>query len=245
LWGEDREDALSDMALGFGLGAETGFEIGEATGNIPEQADTCVENVQMAIGQGEILVTPLQVAVFMAAMANGGTVYQPALVDRIEPASGDPTVTFSPTIKGKLPISDETLQIVTEALRMVVAEPRGTGYWVLQGLDVSVYGKTGTAETTGVSHAWFTGFTRQNAPERPDIAVAVIIENGGEGSEMAAPVFRRAVSLYFSNYQDPSGLMPWEVEPYVPQQPTPTPTQTPTTTATRLTQYNQAVHLTT
>lgn len=230
LWGEDREDALSDMALGFGLGAETGFEIGEATGNIPKEAVTCVENAQMAIGQGEILVTPLQVAVFMAALANGGTLYQPMLIDRIEPASGAQTVIFSPIVNGELPISEETLEIVTEALRMVVAEPRGTGYWVLQGLDVPVYGKTGTAETTGVSHAWFTGYTRQNDPERPDIAVAVIIENGGEGSTIAAPVFRRAVSLYFSDYQDPSGLMPWEDEPYVPQQPTPTPT--PTTTAT-------------
>jgi penicillin-binding protein 2 len=232
LYGEERQDALSDMALGFGLGVETGVEIPEASGNIPEQADTCVENAQMAIGQGEILVTPLQVASFMGAVANGGTLYRPALVDHIEPASGSPAYTFTPTINGELPISDETLQIVTEALRMVVEDPHGTGYWALQGLNVPVYGKTGTAETTGVTHAWFAGFTRQNDPERSDIAVAVIVENGGEGSEMAAPIFRRAVSLYFSDYQDPSGLMPWEAEPYIPKQPTPTPTITPTADST-------------
>jgi penicillin-binding protein 2 len=169
----------------------------------------------------------------MAALANGGTLYQPALVDRMEPASGDPSATFSLTVNGKLPISEETLQIVTEALRMVVAEPRGTGYLAMAGLDVTVYGKTGTAQTpSGDPHAWFAGFTRQNDPDYPDIAVAVIIENGGEGSEMAAPVFRRAVSLYFSNNQDPSSLMPWEEAPFVPKQPTPTPTTTTEATST-------------
>jgi len=233
LFGEGQEDALSEMALGFGLGAETGIGIGEASGNIPDEAKTCVESAHMAIGQGEILVTPLQVAAFMAAMANGGTLYQPALIDHIEPTSGDPTATSSPTVNGELPISEETLEIVTEALRMAVEDPHGTGYWALQGLDALVYGKTGTAETpSGNAHAWFAGFTRQDDPDHPDIAVAVIIENSGEGSAMAAPIFRRAVSLYFSDYQDPSGLMPWEDEPYVPKQPTPTPTPSPTISAT-------------
>ena len=154
LFEEDMANALSEMALGFGLGVETGIEILESSGNIPEKADTCVENAQMAIGQGMILVTPLQVASFMSAMANGGTLYQPALVERIEPASGEPTLEFSPTVNGELPISDETLQIVLESLRMVVDEPRGTGYWAMQGLDIPVYGKTGTAQTpSGDSHA--------------------------------------------------------------------------------------------
>lgn len=227
LYEEEMDQALSEMAYGFGLGAATGIDIPEASGNIPEKADTCVENAQLAIGQGEILVTPLQVASFMAAMANGGTLYRPALVQKIVPASGGTTYTFSPTVNGKLPITDETRRIVLEALRMVVAEPSGTGFSALQGLEIIVYGKTGTAETpSGNSHAWFAGFTQENDPEKPDIAVAVIVENGGEGSYMAAPIFRRAVSLYFSNNADPSGLMPWEEVPYVPQQPTPTPTPT-------------------
>jgi penicillin-binding protein 2 len=186
---------------------------------------TCVNSAQLAIGQGEILVTPLQVATFYAALANGGTLYRPALVQRITPASDEPTYEFEPEIKGELPISEETRQSIVDGLRMVIEEQRGTGYWAMQGLDIPVSGKTGTAQTpSGNSHAWFAGFTRQNDPERPDIAIAVIVENGGEGSAMAAPVFRRAVSLYFSNYQDPSGLMPWEEAPYVPLQPTPTPT---------------------
>ena len=225
LFNEGMEDALSDFALGFGLGRQTGLEIPEAAGNIPETVGTCVNSAQMAIGQGEILVTPLQVASFVSALANGGTLYQPALVDRIQSASGDTVYEFSPQAKGDLPVSEGTLQSVLDGLRMVIEEPRGTGYWAMQGLEIPVSGKTGTAQTpTGNSHAWFAGFSRQNDPERPDIAVAVIIENGGEGSAMAAPVFRRAVSLYFSNYEDPAGLMPWEEEPYVLFQPTPTPT---------------------
>jgi penicillin-binding protein 2 len=221
------EDALSQMAYGFGLGKETGIEISEAAGNIPETAHNCVTSAQLAIGQGEILVTPLQVASFVSALANGGTLYKPTLVNSIQTPSGEETYVFEPESLGELPISEETQESVLEGLRLVIEEQRGTGYWAMQGLDIPVSGKTGTAQTpTGNSHAWFAGFTRQNDPERPDIAIAVIIENGGEGSVMAAPVFRRAVSLYFSDYTDPSGLMPWEAEPYQSLEPTPTSTST-------------------
>ena len=237
LYVEGMEGALSEMAVGFGLGQETGIEISEAAGNIPEQANTCVDSAQIAIGQGEVLVTPLQVAAFFSALANGGTLYQPALVERVQTAAGDITYQFTPQARGELPVSPGNLASVQDGLRMVIEEPRGTGYWALQGTIVPVSGKTGTAQTpTGNSHAWFAGYTRMGDPERPDIAVVVLVENGGEGSVMAAPVFRRVVSLYFSGYEDPGGVMPWEVEPYVSEQPTPeatpegTPTETPTET---------------
>jgi len=227
LYQEGYEDTLSQMAFGFGLGKETGIEISEEAGNIPETAGTCVNSAQMAIGQGEILVTPLQVASFVSALANGGTLYRPTLVNSIEKPSGGEISRFEPEKLGELPISEETRALVLEGLRLVIEDERGTGYWAMRGLDVPVSGKTGTAQTpTGDSHAWFAGFTRQNDPERPDIAIAVLIENGGEGSAVAAPVFRRAVSLYFSDYTDPSGLMPWEEEPYLPMAPTPTGTST-------------------
>lgn len=225
LYEEDMPDALTNMAYGFGLGAETGIEISEAPGNIPLTASSCLDNAQMAIGQGEILVTPVQVATFFAALANGGTLYKPTLVEKIESSSGEVTYEFEPNSKRDLPISSETLSEVREALRLVVEEPRGTGYWAMGDLQIPVSGKTGTAQTpTGNSHAWFAGFSRQNDPERPDIAVVVLVENGGEGSAMAAPVFRRVISLYFSNYEDPSGVMPWESEPFIMREPTPTPT---------------------
>jgi len=88
-----------------------------------------------------------------------------------------------------------------------------------------IAGKTGTAENpAGDSHAWFAGYTFNNNPNKPDIAVAIILENAGEGSEMAAPLFRRVVQLYFTNYNDAGGTMPWEESPYVPATPTPEPT---------------------
>jgi len=220
LFADEMDGFLSEMAYGFGLGARTGIDIPEAGGNIPQMAVTCVNSAQIAIGQGEVLVTPVQVASLFAAIANGGSLYRPTLVENIRPASGEASFVFSPEPLGQLPITDQTLAAVAEALRMVVEEPRGTGYWAMEGLPVPVSGKTGTAETpTGRSHAWFAGYSRMGDPERPDIAVAVIIENSGEGSVMAAPVFRRAISLYFSGGEDPGGLMPWETEPYVPEQP--------------------------
>ena len=225
LYSEGYESALSDMAVGFGLGAETGIELPEAGGNIPETAANCVTSSQMAIGQGEILVTPLQIVNFVAALANGGTLYRPSLVEEIDPLTGDPIQVFEPESIGELPISEQTREIVLDAMRLVVEDGRGTANWALRNLDVAVSGKTGTAQTpSGNSHAWFAGFTREADPEHPDIAVVVLVENGGEGSEMAAPVFGRVVSLYFSDGTDPGDTLLWEDAPFVPSEPEPTPT---------------------
>jgi penicillin-binding protein 2 len=225
LYTEGYENALSEMAMGFGLGRETGIELPEASGNIPETAANCVTSSQMAIGQGEILVTPLQVATFIAALANGGTLYRPSLVEEIDPLNADPIQVFEPEATGELTISEETRQTVLEAMRLVVEDSRGTANWALRNLSYAVSGKTGTAQTpSGDSHAWFAGFTREDDPGHPNIAVVVLVENGGEGSEMAAPVFGRAVSLYFSDGEDAGDTMPWEDAPFVPSELEPTPT---------------------
>jgi len=230
LFAGGKDGLLSEMAYGFGLGALTGIDIPEAPGNIPALAETCVNSAQIAIGQGEVLVTPLQVAAFFAALANGGSLHRPALIENIRSLSGEQTYTFAPDLLGELPISEGTLAALEEGMRMVVEDKRGTAYWPLEGLGIPVSGKTGTAETpSGTSHAWFAGYTRMHDPNRPDIAVAVIIENGGEGSVMAAPVFRRVVALYFSDGEDPGGLLPWESEPYVMYQPDTEPTDISTT----------------
>ncbi len=221
-------NAIADMARSFGLGSLTGIDIPEQPGNIPVDTSTCDLNTQLAIGQGEMTVTPLQVARFVAAIGNGGTLYRPALVESVGVDGLDPTYTFEPEAMGTLPISDNTLRIVQEAMRSVISNGRGTAHAQLGTMNYRAYGKTGTAQNPfGDSHAWFAGYTSVGNPERPDIAVAVILENAGEGSEMAAPVFRRVVSLYFSNYTNYGYILPWEAYQYVVASPTPVPTETP------------------
>jgi len=111
-------------------------------------------------------------------------------------------------------------------MRGVVKSKIGTANDQLGDLGIPIYGKTGTAENPlGDSHAWFTGFTETARTDRPDIAVTVIIENGGEGSEVAAPVFRRVIETYY--FGSPQKLYPWEAKFNVTR--TPTLEVTPTT----------------
>ena len=111
----------------------------------------------------------------------------------------------------------------------VVANPKGTAHYELGSMSIPVAGKTGTATTSvEMPHAWFAGYTLANNPDKPDIVVVVLLENAGEGSEMAAPIFRRAVSLYFSDGKNYGILMPWEASPYIVASPTPIVTDTAT-----------------
>jgi penicillin-binding protein 2 len=191
--------AVSDMARAFGLGKPTGIEIGETDGEIPDPTSV-VDAFNLAIGQGGTLVTPLQVAAFIAAVGNGGTLYRPAVIEKIVPVDGsDPVYTFTPQVNGTLPISPENLKIIQDAMYSVVYNNRGTAYYALPNVKAyQVHGKTGTAESgSGESHAWFAGYTDAGMPNRPDIAVVVFVENGGEGSEVAAPIFQRVLEAYF------------------------------------------------
>jgi len=213
--------SIAEMSRGFGLGNKTGIEgVEEEAGNIPEPA-TAVDATNLAIGQGDMQVTPLQVARFIAAMGNGGTLYRPQLIEKIAPAGGGATFTFKPEAQGTLPIKPSTLQTIQEAMKGVVASktPPGTAYRPMSGLDIPVAGKTGTATApAGDPHAWFAGYTFAERPDKPDIAIAVIAENAGEGSEIAAPIFRRVVELYF--YGKPLRLYRWESNFDVTREPT-------------------------
>jgi len=200
LYLNNRPNDIANMARAFGLGQPTGIQqIPEESGQIPDPTSD-IDVVNMAIGQGDVQVTPLQVASFIAALANGGTLYRPQLVEKVEPvAGGAATQIFKPEARGTLPLQPFRLDFIREAMISVVQNSRGTANFRLRGLSIPVAGKTGTAESgSGLPHAWFAGYTMANdTTGLPDIAIAVIAENQGEGSDYAAPIFRAIVEAYY------------------------------------------------
>ena len=208
------------MARAFGLGSLTGIDqLEEASGQILDPT-TDIDAVNQAIGQGDVQVTPLQVTTIMAAIANGGTLYRPQIVERIQPIEGDPLLVFRPEARGTLLLRTENLEILREALLMVTQNSRGTAAFNLRGLQFNVAGKTGTAESgSGKAHAWFAGYTlNEENTGLPDIAIVVMVENIGEGSEYAVPIFRAMVETYY--YGSPQRIFydfgPIGQPPYTP-----------------------------
>ena len=219
------ESAIPDMARGFGLGEATGIEqVAEEEGQVPDLEGE-LDATNLATGQGALQVTPLQVVNFIAAIGNGGTLYRPQVVERIQPPDGDPTYTFTPEVRGTLPITEDTLLTIQDAMVSVVENPRGTAHRIFANFPIELAGKTGTAQDPPRdSHAWFAGYTFANREDKPDVAVVVILENAGEGSEVAAPVFKGILQQYFSGQRD---TFPWEVLPGVWKTPIPEVTETP------------------
>jgi penicillin-binding protein 2 len=225
---------LPEVARDFGFGAFTGIgAVPEAQGLIPDPEWKLTtyndewrpgDSVNMGIGQGFVLVTPLQVARMTAALANGGTLYRPQLVAQIAPPDGDPTFTLTPDSVGRLPIDSEQLEVIRAGMLWVTSEKGGTARHHFLNLGIPVYGKTGTAEDPGAGapHAWFAGYTSAGRGDIPDFAAVVMIENIGDGSEYAAPIFRRLVEVWF-NGQALTPL-PWETAvPATPEAETPSP----------------------
>lgn len=207
---------LPGYARRMGLGAVTGLNaISEASGTIPDP-DYIAEigpalglvpwnysnAVNLAIGQGEVQVTPLQMARMYAAIANGGTLYRPQLV-RERGILDQRTMVAEPDSNGRFDVPDWVLAEVQNGLCAVTTEQRGTAEFVFRLptpsplQDIGVCGKTGTAET-GIAgeatHAWFIAWAPR---ERPQVVVAVMVENGGEGSGTAAPIVERIMEYYF------------------------------------------------
>jgi cell division protein FtsI/penicillin-binding protein 2 len=232
LYQQNRPNDIANMARAFGLGSLTGIgQIEENTGQINDPNGDPIEVVNQAIGQGTVQVTPLQVARFIAALGNGGTLYRPQLVEKIEPVEGgDPVLVFKPEGQGTLPIQPFRMKVIQDAMISVVADTRGTANFRIRGMSVPVAGKTGTAESgSGEPHAWFAGYTLAGeSTGLADIAIAVILENQGEGSDWAAPVFKRIIESYYTGR--PQTLYWFENSFGVTRTPTPLggiPTETP------------------
>lgn len=176
-------DRLVDWAKKFGLSQKLGIDLpGEASGSLPIRKDWYLgDTYHLAIGQGDLLVTPLQVNNWTSVIANGGKLCQPHVAGKSDCKD--------------LRISKKTLDLVKQGL-VAACKPEGTA-WPLFGMDVAC--KTGTAEfgdPQNRTHAWLTAF----APaEKPTIAVTVLVEAGGEGSDVAAPIVKKILEAYFGS----------------------------------------------
>ncbi|MBI5599407.1 MAG: penicillin-binding protein 2 [Deltaproteobacteria bacterium] len=216
-------DRIAAYARQFGLGEKTGVELrNEKSGLVADSSwkrkvlrDRWYEGetISVSVGQGYTLVTPLQLLNAYSAIANGGTLFVPQFVDGIETPEGRRIRGFTPLVKGRLNVSEKTLEFVREALRGVVTEDGGTA----RGLNVDglgIAGKTGTAQVSTMKervknilslpyrlrdHAWFVGFAPYDDPK---IAVAVIVEHGGFGASAAAPVALKVIKAYLEKKPD-------------------------------------------
>lgn len=226
LFRKGESNDIVDHASAFGLGKPTGIrELEEVTGQILDPRSEG-DAVQLAIGQGSMLATPLQVAVMISAIGNGGNLYRPYIVSKFTTTDGAVINTYEPEVVGKLNERPEIMDVIRKSMRKVVTDDHGTAQAALAGISVPVYGKTGTASTAQEEpHSWFAGYT-DGAKEtnKPDITIVVIAEHAGEGSMVAAPIFRRVMEIYYNGR--PSKLFPWESSLYVTREIVPTATPT-------------------
>ena len=202
--------AIAKYAKAFGLGGPTGIELGtEKIGLIPEpkarvkgdksRAWSGGDTLNMSIGQGAVLVTPMQVARMMSAVANGGVLWKPRLVQRIERPEQGVVFRDAGQVNGHVELSPVVWALIKDGLWAVVNDWGTGGAAKIPGLDVA--GKTGTAQTIanskserGEDHAWFASF----APAKdPQAVVVVLVERGGHGGDAAAPIAKKIYEAIF------------------------------------------------
>jgi penicillin-binding protein 2 len=201
---------IQDWAQKYGLGEKTGIDLpAEVEGLIPTPAWrnrlyaekltdrpwSAGDNVNLAIGQGDLQADPLQMAVAYAALGNGGTVVTPHIAQAVESVTGRVLEEIRPTPRRQIEISPATRNTILTGLTRAAMEPEGTSYPVFGQFPFAVAGKTGTAERPNQpDQSWYIVLAPANNPQ---IVVAVTIERGGFGVETAAPVAARMLEQYF------------------------------------------------
>ncbi len=193
---------FAEVGRGCGFGGATGIDLPQEIKGLmptPEYYDKRLGKsgwgpgvlLNLAIGQGELLTTPLQLAAFYGALGTRGTLFAPHVLDRVETWDGRPVESFRERSR-VIPLSPATLQVLREALAQVVERGTGKGSKLP---EIAVAGKTGTAQNPhGTEHAWFVAYAPADAPE---IVVAVMIEQGGHGGATAAPIAKRIFETHF------------------------------------------------
>lgn len=210
-------DRIAAYAKRFGLGSTMGVGLeNEKPGVIPTEQWKKKrfgtkwfqgETLSVGIGQGYVLATPIQLASMIATVASDGVMYQPHLVRRVIDLDGKPVKEYQPQVVGKVGLKPSTLRLVKEGLFAVVNEPHGTGA-MARVAEIKVAGKTGSSQVVKMrdskgqvpyqfrDHALFVAF----APyEKPEVAVAVIVEHGEHGGSAAAPIAGRLLKAYFES----------------------------------------------
>lgn len=210
-------DTLAHYATMLGFGEPSGFILPETPGRIPTRdwyennhpdGYTPGHALNTVLGQGDTLATPLQIAMAYGALANGGTLYEPRLVDSVRNGDGSIQFSFPPQVRRTLDVKPETLEAVNKGLWMASNEPGGTSFRH-RAPDFTVSGKTGTAQvhTFGKKriknkekslrfrdHAWYASW----APvEEPSLVLVVFLQHGGSGGSNAAPVAMQIYRDYF------------------------------------------------
>jgi len=212
------QDQIAHLAGDFGLGRRSGIGINaEASGFVPtrgwyEEDDRQFRlgfTLNTAIGQGDTRTNLVTLAMAYAAIANGGTLYVPQLVERVTSPGGDVLEEFTPRVRRRVHVSHEHLALVVDGLYGAVNDPSGTAYEAYEETEatVSVAGKTGTAQVsarvrpgdpnrgdwTRRAHAWFAGFAPADDPR---LAIVVLVEHGGGGGSNAAPIAINVLEEY-------------------------------------------------
>ena len=201
-------DRLKKYAHAFGIGSKLGIDLpGEKEGFFPDPSNKALfdpkdplwrvgDTYNVSIGQGGVKITPLQITAMIAAIANGGTLYRPHLLDAVLDDGGNIIKQIKPYIIRKDIIDGQHLEQVRIGMREAVTAGTARS---LNDLPILVAAKTGTAQAGIKSpHAWFVAF----APyENPEIAITVMVEHGGEGSSIAAPITKEILKWYYSKHE--------------------------------------------